>query len=198
MRDALETSRAPVIFSHSSCRALTDHPRDVPDDVLSRLAGNGGVQMITFVPDFVSQECADHGAREKAERARLGLHAHGFEALEPEDPDALTAFDAWEAANPAPAASLAQVADHVEHAREVTGVEHIGLGGDYDGTSSLPVGLEDVACYPALLAELADRGWSDVDLARLTSGNILRVLEAAEQVADSEFLAEADGVRAGH
>jgi len=198
MRDALETSRAPVIFSHSSCRALTDHPRDVPDDVLSRLAGNGGVQMITFVPDFVSQECADHGAREKAERSRLGLHAHGFEALEPEDPDALTAFDAWEAANPAPAASLAQVADHVEHAREVTGVEHIGLGGDYDGTSSLPVGLEDVACYPALLAELADRGWSDVDLARLTSGNILRVLEAAEQVADSEFLAEADGVRAGH
>jgi membrane dipeptidase len=187
MRAAIEASTAPVIFSHSSCRALTDHVRDVPDDVLASLAGNDGVVMLTFVPDFVSQECADYGAAEKAERLRLGLTAYHFEAAGPEDPDLLTALAAWTAANPTPKATIDQVADHVEHARDVAGVGHIGLGGDYDGVDALPEGLADVSCYPNLLAVLADRGWSDADLEALTSGNILRVLGAAERVAGPGF-----------
>jgi membrane dipeptidase len=190
MHAALDVSGAPVIFSHSSCRALTDHVRDVPDAVLERLAGNGGVVMITFVPDFVSQECADRSAAEDAERHALGLDKvtiyteHAGEHL---DPAVVAELDRWRAENPEPRATLAQVADHIEHAREVAGVAHVGLGGDYDGTESLPVGLEDVSCYPALLAELADRGWSDDDLSALTSGNILRVLQAAEDVAEPGF-----------
>jgi membrane dipeptidase len=179
-----------VIFSHSSCRALTDHVRDAPDPVLQRLTGNGGVIMITFVPDFVSQACADRSAAEDARRHELGLDKvtvyteHAGEHL---DPAAVAELVAWQAENPEPAATLAQVADHVEHAREVAGVAHIGLGGDYDGTESLPVGLEDVSTYPALLAELAGRGWSDADLAALTCGNILRVLQVAEDVAEPGF-----------
>jgi len=190
MRAALDVSRAPVIFSHSSCRALTDHVRDVPDDVLELLTGNGGIVMITFVDDFVSQACADRSAAEDAKRHALGLDKvtiyteHAGEHL---DPAAVAELDRWRAENPAPAATLAQVADHVEHAREVAGAAHIGLGGDYDGTTGLPVGLQDVSTYPALLAELADRGWSDADLAGLTGGNILRVLQAAEDVAEPGF-----------
>jgi membrane dipeptidase len=190
MNAALDVSRAPVIFSHSSCRALTDHVRDAPDPVLQRLTGNGGVIMITFVPDFVSQACADRSAAEDARRHELGLDKvtvyteHAGEHL---DPAAVAELVAWQAENPEPAATLAQVADHVEHAREVAGVAHIGLGGDYDGTESLPVGLEDVSTYPALLAELAGRGWSDADLAALTCGNILRVLQVAEDVAEPGF-----------
>jgi membrane dipeptidase len=190
MQAALDTSRAPVIFSHSSCRALTDHVRDAPDTVLAQLAGNGGILMITFVPDFVSQECADHSAAEDAKRHALGLDKvtiYTEHAGEHREPAAAAEFATWQAENPPPTATLAQVADHVEHAREVAGAAHIGLGGDYDGTDQLPVGLEDVSCYPALLAELADRGWSDADLEALTSGNILRVLQAAEDVADPGF-----------
>ena len=190
MRAALDETVAPVIFSHSSCRALTDHVRDVPDSVLQRLAANGGVVMITFVPDFVSQECADHAAAEDAERHALGLDKvtvyteHAGEHL---DPVAVAKLTVWQAENPAPRATLQQVADHVEHAREVAGVSHIGLGGDFDGVSDLPIGLEDVSAYPTLLTELAGRGWSDSDLEGLTSGNILRVLQAAEDVADPGF-----------
>jgi len=190
MRAALDETVAPVIFSHSSCRALTDHVRDVPDSVLQRLAANGGVVMITFVPDFVSQECADHAAAEDAERHALGLDKvtvyteHAGEHL---DPVAVAKLTAWQAENPAPRATLQQVADHVEHAREVAGVSHIGLGGDFDGVSDLPIGLADVSAYPALLTELAGRGWSDSDLEGLTSGNILRVLQAAEDIADVTF-----------
>ncbi|HEY5114498.1 MAG TPA: dipeptidase [Nakamurella sp.] len=190
MRAALDETVAPVIFSHSSCRALTDHVRDVPDSVLQRLAANGGVVMITFVPDFVSQECADHAAAEDAERHALGLDKvtvyteHAGEHL---DPVAVAKLTAWQAENPAPRATLQQVADHVEHAREVAGVSHIGLGGDFDGVSDLPIGLEDVSAYPTLLTELAGRGWSDSDLEGLTSGNILRVLQAAEDTADVTF-----------
>jgi membrane dipeptidase len=189
MRAALSASRAPVIFSHSSCRAVCDHVRDAPDDVLTALAANDGVIMIAFVPQFVSQECADHSAAERAERIRLGLPEHDYETTEP-DPalaGARAEFERWTEDNPAPVATVAQVADHVEHAREVAGPTHIGLGGDYDGVDALPEGLGDVSCYPNLLAELAGRGWSDADLARLTSGNILRVVQAAEDVADPGF-----------
>lgn len=190
MHAALDISSAPVIFSHSSCRALTDHPRNVPEDVLTRLAGNDGLLMVTFVPYFVSQECADHAAAEDARRHALGLDKvtvyteHNGEHL---DPAAVAELERWRAGHPAPVATLTQVADHVEHAREIAGAAHIGLGGDYDGVESLPVGLEDVSTYPALLTELAERGWSDADLAALTSGNILRVLETAQGVADPGF-----------
>jgi membrane dipeptidase len=190
MHAALNTSRAPVIFSHSSCRALTDHVRDVPDAVLERLSGNGGIVMITFVSDFVSQACADHSAADDAERHRLGLDKvtiYTEKSGEDHDPEAAAALAQWRADNPPPVATLGQVADHVEHAREVAGAANIGLGGDYDGTDSLPVGLSDVSTYPALLAELADRGWSDADLEALTGGNILRVLQSAEEVADPGF-----------
>jgi len=142
------------------------------------------------VPDFVSQECADHAAAEDAERHALGLDKvtvyteHAGEHL---DPVAVAKLTAWQAENPAPRATLQQVADHVEHAREVAGVSHIGLGGDFDGVSDLPIGLEDVSAYPTLLTELAGRGWSDSDLEGLTSGNILRVLQAAEDTADVTF-----------
>ncbi len=190
MHAALDVSSAPVIFSHSSCRALVDHVRDVPDDVLARLPANGGIVMVTFVPDFVSARCAEHAAAEDARRHELGLDKvtvyteHDHTAA---DPAAVAALDAWRAENPAPRATLADVADHMEHARDVAGPAAIGLGGDFDGVGELPVGLEDVSTYPALLAELAGRGWSDADLAALTCGNILRVLESAERAADPGF-----------
>lgn len=186
MRAALDASIAPVIFSHSSCRAICDHVRDAPDDVLQRLTGNNGVIMLTFVPAFVSQECADHRGLEVAERERLGLAEWADEDVDP-DPAAVAEFEQWQQQHPAPVATLQQVADHVDHAREVAGPSHVGLGGDFDGVGTLPQGLADVSRYPALLAELADRGWSNEDLAGLTSGNILRVLEDAERIADPGF-----------
>jgi membrane dipeptidase len=151
------------------------------------MAAGGGVQMVTFVPDFVSQACADWSAAQQVRRQQLGLPLDTVftqEASAPADPAALAALAQWVTHHPQPTATLAEVADHLDHAREVAGADHIGLGGDYDGVEELPAGLQDVSTYPALLAELADRGWSDTDLAGLTSGNILRVMAAAEEVAD--------------
>jgi len=179
MRAALQISKAPVIFSHSSARALDDHPRNVPDDILKLTAQNGGVVMVNFYSAYVSDTLRRWNAEHAAEDARLKSLLVG----QPEKRDA--AMKAWEQANPAPLATVAQVADHVDHMAKVAGYDHVGIGGDLDGIDAAPAGLGTVGGYPLLFAELIRRGWSDENLAKLAGGNVLRVMRRTEAVSAS-------------
>ncbi|MBA3231360.1 MAG: membrane dipeptidase [Acidobacteria bacterium] len=176
MADAIRVSQAPIIFSHSSARAVADVPRNVPDEILRMMPNNGGVVMVTFVPQFLSTKVIEHGRLRTAEQSRLREQHKGDEAA------VTTALTAWDEANPTPRATIADTADHIDHVRKVAGIDHIGIGGDYDGITTVPEGLEDVSTYPALTAELLRRGYSDDDVKKILGLNVLRVMRQAEKV----------------
>jgi membrane dipeptidase len=176
MLDALRVSEAPVIFSHSSARALVAHPRNAPDRVLQLLPRNGGVIMVTFVPSFIAKGAMEWAARREAEAERLRAELNDEKEIN-------RRLAEWEKSNPAPIATVADVADHIDHVRKVAGIDHIGIGSDFDGIDFGPVGLEDVSKFPVLFAELLRRGYSEQDLQKIAGLNLLRAMKRMEQVA---------------
>jgi membrane dipeptidase len=178
MVTAMRVSKAPVIFSHSSARALCHHARDVPDDILKMVATNGGVVMVTFVPEYLTEPDRLDEVAVTAERKRLARLYPG------DDAKIKAAVAEWRKTHPDPRkATLLDVADHIDHVRAIAGIDHVGIGSDYEGFHNPPTGLEDVSCYPALLAELLKRGYSEEDIKKVAGQNLLRVLRAAEQIA---------------
>jgi len=177
MKDAIRISRAPIIYSHSSARAIAKHPRNVPDDILKLVKENGGVVMVNFFPGFVVPKSAEIMAKMFDARREL-------RAKFPKEEDYQSGLKRWEAANPYPAGSIHDVVDHIEHIAKVAGIDHVGIGSDFDGITKVPAQLEDVSTYPLLTQELLNRGWKADDIAKLMSGNILRVMRRAEEVAN--------------
>jgi membrane dipeptidase len=178
MSDALNVAASPVIFSHSAARELTDVPRNVPDSILKRLPKNGGVVMVAFVPGFVSRKVADYKVTRMAQEVRAKSQYAGDSAAIKRE------LAEWDRAHPAVTAGIGDVADHLDHIRKVAGIDHVGLGSDFDGTGNeLPEGLSDVSTFPALLVELSKRGWSESDLRKVAGENVLRVMAANERIA---------------